>query len=476
MKRILKRMAAFLLCTALTIPAMPANAAYTPEQVALSLRPMQTEDSSYAIYNDTVYLTPAQVEDGMRVHMGIFIEATHDDVMLISVKAQSSSKSITFDEASYYNPSTSGYTEEEVTYTLSDGTTFSTTYKPFCFGMLTSQGSYRANGFGVYTAFDAEENSVTSMLLNTKTMEFFGGASDELSYIEFDVVIAPETEPGVYDISFVHDAEGESLGHTYISSDNGSGGYDDVFPTLKNAKIVISDQAHILLEQPEPQFYFVDDTEQIALSEFFSGVTRVIAARDDRFYVETLDLTQLSVHPADGIPDDLHDYCSSVGSMVIVPGVTETLSPNGYLQKLIESSEENDVTMRADQLFTVYHLLAYEGTQLLHEDGTEAMAVCYVGLRGDANSDGIADSADASKILQYAGNKGSGNPASLTGASTNASHLGEKMLYFLSDITGQSLSCGEDGSALDAVDASLILQYAALEGSGLEADWDSLIP
>lgn len=477
MKKLIGRAAAMLLCAGLVIPAVPANAAYTPEEITLSLRPMASEEASYAIQENTVYLTAEQAQAGVSVHMGIYIEAERSDVTILSAKVASGCETITFDSESCFNPSAPGYTEEAVTYTLSDGTTFSTNFKPFCFGMLTAQGSYRPNCFGVNTGFQPEANTMITMITNTATMPFFGPASDELSFVEFDMDIAAGTAPGVYDLSFVCEADGTSLGKTYISSLRDGGGYDDVIPQVENARIVISDQEVILPEKPVPQHFYTDDAEQIAFSQFFPEDACVIVSGENGYVTEKIDYSQMQVQPVDAFPEEeLDDYISSVGNVVMIESdTTEPSSPNAYWQELQKLVENNELYLKIPGLFTFYLQLSYKGASLLHDDGSASYAAGYVGHRGDANYDGKTDAEDASKILMYAANKGVGNAASLTGVSTNASHLSEKMAYFLADVDGGSLSCGEDGSMLDANDASSILLYAAIEGAGMTPDWAEIL-
>ncbi len=474
MKKFIGRVAALVLCAGLCLPAIPARAAYTPEEVALSLRPVSNGD--YAVVENTAYLTTGQAEEGASVHMGVYLEADHDDVLILALKLVSENENITFNEESYYNPTASGYTSEPVTYTLSDGTSFSTTFKPFCFGSLTAQGTYKPNCFGVETSFRQDENALLSMVMNTTTMPFFGGSSDELSYIEFDVDIAPGTPAGVYDISFVHDADEDSLGHTYISSDNGAGGYDDVFPTLENASIVISDEAAIVPEQPVEQYRSSDDREAVPVEVFFPEDAQVLVAENGVYRSEPLDRTQLTLD-ADAewqyMIDEIRSY-SVLGNLHYYSEKGELFAPYDCYMEMEEMIATGDLDPAHRSLFTMLYKFRYRGVPL-SDGSSSAMGVVNVGLRGDANGDAVVDAEDASKVLAYAANRGSGKPASLTGAATTAEASVEKMYYFLADVVGQSLSCGEDGSMLDATDASTILLYAARIGAGVETEWSEVM-
>lgn len=88
---------------------------------------------------------------------------------------------------------------------------------------------------------------------------------------------------------------------------------------------------------------------------------------------------------------------------------------------------------------------------------------------GDANLDGETDAADAAAILTFAAAKGAGGNPVLNQANPRLS-------YFLADVNEYSTNCGEqDGTALDAKDASAILRYAAIGGSGETPDWSDVL-
>ncbi len=473
MKPLLKRIAALTLCGLLAVPAVPAAGYESSEEIAFSLRPMETESGSYLIDGNTVYLTDEQAEAGISVRLGMYIEADYPDILCLSAKIVSDSANLTFNSESYQNP-TAPYSDEPITYTLSDGTTFSTKLKPYCFGSIGSSGTYLTNSFGVFTNFKTDENAVITFVNNTSTMPFLGSTSDEFSYIEFDVDVAPGTQPGVYTISFVHDAEGEDLGHTYVSSDNGSGGYTDTFPTLKGASIVVSESQYLMTQPTQHQFLYAEDTTPIRTEHFFDEDARIAVAGENGYAYETLDVSAVSVTASGGLSNEELNQVDSIGK-VLTAEDSELLSPKEYMALHNEQLTSNpDDALLADQPFTLLCRLEYEGQPLCSADGNPVIAAAYIGHRGDANQDGTTDATDAAKILRYAASEGSGKTASLTGWGDQ--YTAEKLAYFLADVNGSSTSCGEkDASPLDATDASLILAYAAAAGTGTIPDWSEIL-
>ena len=114
------------------------------------------------------------------------------------------------------------------------------------------------------------------------------------------------------------------------------------------------------------------------------------------------------------------------------------------------------------------------------DDGAYAVAdkqvYIYIGVKGDADLDGVSDAGDAAKVLIYAANDGAGLEDVYLYSNSNAA--AEAFAWFLADIDGESKDQGvtsnKEGAAksmLDAGDAAYILIHGALEGSGQDADW-----
>ena len=114
------------------------------------------------------------------------------------------------------------------------------------------------------------------------------------------------------------------------------------------------------------------------------------------------------------------------------------------------------------------------------DDGSYTVAdkqvYVYIGVKGDANLDGISDAGDAANVLVYAAADGAGLENVYLYSDSNVA--AEAFAWFLADVDGESKDKGatsnREGDAksmLDAGDAAYILIQAALDGSGQSADW-----
>lgn len=327
----------------MTAAVLPVSAGYTgSEEIAFSLRPMETEGYGYEANGNVAYVPVEEAQAGTTVHIGMYIEAEYADLVFLYAKMQSDSPNVTFNEETFYNP-THYYSDEKLTYTLSDGTVIASRLKPYCFGYVNSSNVYVSTSPSLSTNFNAEDNSfylnwmygITSGA-KQDTASFLGSSSDELSFVEFDVELAAGTEPGVYRISFVDGVNENGTPLTAVESDDSAEGlgYTTTIPTMKGATIV-------------------------------------------------------------------------------------------------------------------------------------------VGKRGDTNLDDVVDSTDASAILVYAAERGSGSTAYLTSEELREK---ERLVCYLSDVDGAHEVIGEsDGSGLNSVDASSVLVYVAIKGSGGTPDWNAII-
>ena len=118
-----------------------------------------------------------------------------------------------------------------------------------------------------------------------------------------------------------------------------------------------------------------------------------------------------------------------------------------------------------------YEVPVYYGDEALFaEDGTTAVSVTvYIGVKGDANLDNVADSSDAALVLRYyAGVQSKGNTAENKEAVTLAHddpYL-DQLGAFLADVNTKEYDpdnwkTTKGGRELDSSDAALILQYYA---------------
>ncbi len=441
MKKIVRRMMASAIAVLLATPALPVNAVYqSSDEIAFALRAIETEGCGYIADGNTVYVSPSAAAAGTSVRIGMYIEAEYADLAFLYAKLQSNFNIITFNEESYHNP-TKTYSDEKITYTLSDGTEFSTRLKPYCLGMINSAGYYQANSFGVTSKFDPEENSMNLTWMygygdaDSTSATFLGSRSDEFSFIELELDIAPGTTAGCYPICFVTD-DGTEMGATYLTSDdseNGESFYQDIVPTLKNLEIVIPSSDYFIMEHPTA-YRWLDDPTPLRGEDFYPEGTIIYKDTAEGFVAEPLDFSKLS-------------------SNVIGMTIQFLTDPDEFI---------------CGNYFEMY----YDGKVLNtpdHYNGSYLFSTVVSGLRGDANNDQAVNANDAAAILVYAASRGAGENPTLCGDD-------EYTAYFLADVNEGSRNCGNgDGTSLDATDASAILTYAAIAGSGETADWNEIL-
>ena len=141
----------------------------------------------------------------------------------------------------------------------------------------------------------------------------------------------------------------------------------------------------------------------------------------------------------------------------------EDLSPEDIVAKLQADGQTFAYTLTPLYIF-------YEG------EVAETQVYVYIGVKGDVNFDGVADAEDATKVLIYSAEYGSGNKDVYIASATNQAV--EAFAWFLGDVTSESKDCGktsnaegEEPSDLDAEDATDILIYSAESGGGNKPDW-----
>ncbi len=447
MKQIGKKLTAAAVATLLAAgaaSAFPAGAVYKDSsEIAFSLRAIETENCGYLARENTVYVAPSAAEKGTSVRIGMYIEAEYADIALLDAKLCSDSNNITFNKESFYNPNTD-YSDEALSYTLEDGTQFSTKRKPYCFGMINSAGIYRDNCFDMTTNFSSEENALILMWIHgmeaadQTSATFLGSRSDEYSFIELDIDIAPGTEPGEYCVFFVSD-DGTEMGATYLTSDdtvNSEEGsvYNELIPTLKNLEIVIPRGAYFIEEEPVA-YRWLDDTTPLQSEDFYPEGTIVYEDTENGYLAQPLDYQKFS---------------TGVNGMTI--------------QHLTDPDE-----FICGNSFESY----YDGQEFstpTHYEGGYLFSTVQSGLRGDANADGAVNAMDAAAILLYAAARGAGGSDYLNDPLHNA------FAYFLADVNEGSRCCGTgDSTSLDAMDASAVLTYAAAAGTGAAPDWNGIL-
>ncbi len=113
----------------------------------------------------------------------------------------------------------------------------------------------------------------------------------------------------------------------------------------------------------------------------------------------------------------------------------------------------------------------YCGDTELTLDGNEYIQNMIIGVKGDANLDGMVAIDDAAAVLSYYASNAAGIDASLT---TGDKEAIEDFAFFLSDINTQSRT-GQDGGILDIDDAADILSYYASTAAGITVSWDKFL-
>ncbi|MDE5884373.1 MAG: dockerin type I repeat-containing protein [Oscillospiraceae bacterium] len=417
-----------------------AKAAYeSPEDVTFTLRAVSggyiPEDNP-----NRIYISPEDAADGVVIPSSMYIEADYADISYISAALESGCEQIIFREDLFQNPTSYAYDTAQ-DFTLPDGTSFSTRFKPFCFGRISSSGTY---GHGSYSFLPniQENNAILTWsydLLNKETFsaDFLGGSSDALSFFDLDLEILPGIQPGTYGVNYIR-KDSFVTGATYLTSDdsypdpNNPGkyisDYTSIVPELKSLEIVICENHPRVTKNPDLTcFRFAQDTADFSIDDFPAELT--IRYGEDDFTKSCEDLLETFTA---GNPESLY----------------------------IEQPEilKNPLTLA--------------GISIENSDGAPASLDYYIGQKGDANADGVINAADASLILTYAADSGAGNDAHLT---EDTDEIPEDFAYFLADIDGESRDSGKDGSSLDAKDAALILQYTALSGSGQSVNWEDLL-
>ena len=124
----------------------------------------------------------------------------------------------------------------------------------------------------------------------------------------------------------------------------------------------------------------------------------------------------------------------------------------------------------------------YEGVYLgyvnayYNGEAIDAQPMVCIGVKGDADLDGIVGISDATEVLTYYANSAAGIKASLTENPANPVY--ETLAYFLAGVGTES----KEGMNVDGIDklgindATYILTYYAQSAAGLVPEWDHIIP
>ena len=122
----------------------------------------------------------------------------------------------------------------------------------------------------------------------------------------------------------------------------------------------------------------------------------------------------------------------------------------------------------------------YAGTiQAYYNNGTEnvlipdATPTVYIGVKGDADLNGLEDVPDAVSILTYYAKIAAGQQ----GIVFNEDPMLNKLAYFLADVDTES-KAGEntDGKLMEVNEAVYVLTYYAKKAAGQGPTWPDVIP
>ncbi len=421
---------AITLSSALLLSGMSAGAYYgSSDEIALDLRGMSGGNGVYMTADDvnTIYVSPSAAAEGTTVHFGIFIESDKAELIVMSIKLESAKEQVTFLEDTFVEPKAAVFSEAQ-TYTLPDGTEFQSKYVPYCLGKINSMNVYSPDAMSANFNFSKSENALYSTWMHgtENATSFLGGRSDAYSYAEFDVSIAPGTEPGEYPIYFVKDDTVEiSQSPTHISSYDyldGTGKYYHVIPELIGSDIIVG--SYETAETAMPVFRFAEDTTPFSTDDLSTEVLHYTA-----------------------------------------DGTQETVSAD---QLSMTTTYESPASVNITELQQIRIPLSCQDEQVMNASGEQAELVYEIGKRGDVNGNGMIETGDAAAILQYIAQEGAGQNASLT----DGTETEEAFAVFLADVNAEE---GTEEHKLDTADASCILTYIAAEGAGRKPDWDDIL-
>ncbi len=235
----------------LTGNALSAKGVYeSSEEIAFAIRPVDVAEEYFCDETGdekTIYINQEDIGEGKTLHFSVFIEAETQQMDIVELLIETNSEKLTFDSESFVTPTTQIGTH---TYTLPDGTEFSTPLKPYSLGSVGFNQVYSSNCMFTHGFNETQAAfSMNLMLMPGAKHEFLGGQSDLFSFIDLDVNIAPDIEAGTYRIDFTDPTTVEK--HTnYVSLDvstspkEGSK-YVDTFPIMKGCNICIGKKGDI---------------------------------------------------------------------------------------------------------------------------------------------------------------------------------------------------------------------------------------
>ena len=188
----------------------------------------------------------------------------------------------------------------------------------------------------------------------------------------------------------------------------------------------------VIFELADPNFYFSVDEREFKATDLFKSVTLISTDAD--------------------------------GNIVSQEDIIDKVNFNGETPKSTYAQTEN---------YYVGEVQAY------YNNGTEnvlipgATPTVYIGVKGDADLDGLVNVPDAVKILTYYAKVAAGQE----GIVFEEDPLLNKLAFFLADIDTES-KAGEntEGKLMEVTDAVYDLTYYAKKAAGQEPTWPDVVP
>lgn len=101
-------------------------------------------------------------------------------------------------------------------------------------------------------------------------------------------------------------------------------------------------------------------------------------------------------------------------------------------------------------------------------------SLIYIGVKGDADLNGIVEISDATNVLTYYAMYGASLEPRLI---DNENEHYEYLAFFLADVNTESKAgANSEAGLLEIDDATNILTYYAMYGASLDPQWDEIIP
>ena len=239
---------ALALCAGMLFNTLPVSAAYaSADEIAFAVR---SQDGRAG--NNTVRISPRAAQRGYQLHNSIYLEAERAELTIIGMKLKADTDALTFVPDSLIPANLEVY-KDAVNRTTPDGIAFTTNYKPYCLGEISSNGTYRPNCFMFTVNPNADDPVSSDGSLNVlwskgtgKVTTFLGGKSDAYSFLDFDMALAKNAPAGTYHVDFLStedakEAEYERL--TYLVTNDAESpedlDYHNLVPTLKGLTVIV---------------------------------------------------------------------------------------------------------------------------------------------------------------------------------------------------------------------------------------------